>query len=205
MLLVRIPAVFEGLADALSAIGEVLRSDRLGQRPLSLSWYYRLMSRDGGKMGGLSAGMHRSADGKGGSYPEADQQLATEAGGPQAPSHLNLGKGVPDLSHLSMRAANLCLSSAMLMADLVRQVEVQCGERGRVLSYVWNACMASHEMMVQELKRDVARLSLKNLDRDSTRERTGRDSSDAERPLVLFPAMITGSAILIVPKSHALS
>ncbi|GAX74225.1 hypothetical protein CEUSTIGMA_g1674.t1 [Chlamydomonas eustigma] len=149
-------------SDALSAIGEVLRSDRLGQRPLSLSWYYRLMSRDGGKMGGLSAGMHRSADGKGGSYAEADQQLATEAGGPQAPSHLNLGKGVPDLSHLSMRAANLCLSSAMLMADLVRQVEVQCGERGRVLSYVWNACMASHEMMVQELKRDVARLSLKN-------------------------------------------
>lgn len=41
---------------------------------------------------------------------------------------------------------------AVCFADLVRQVEVACGEQGRAMLYVWNASLAANHATVEELR-----------------------------------------------------
>ena len=84
----------------------------------------------------------------------------------------------------SLESSNICLASAILVADIVRQVklqlyhcfcygilnkskfngqvEVNCGERGRALSYVWNTYLTAHERTVQGLKKDLRVLTATN-------------------------------------------
>ena len=42
------------------------------------------------------------------------------------------------------------------------QVEVNCGERGRALSFVWNTYLTAHERTVAGLKKDLRRLTVSN-------------------------------------------
>ncbi len=50
----------------------------------------------------------------------------------------------------------------MCPALCMTQVEVQCGERGRVLAYIWNAYLTTHEDVMQNLRAENNELGASN-------------------------------------------
>lgn len=45
----------------------------------------------------------------------------------------------------TLNSRSIAAASSICMADLIRQVEVHCGERGRALAYTWNAYLVSEQ------------------------------------------------------------
>jgi hypothetical protein len=85
----------------------------------------------------------------------------------------------------------LSVAVAVCYADVVRQVEVACGERGRTLARLWNAQLALTETTMEELRRQVAdrdgqvaewRGKAEELDRQTNAVRAGRRRSCARAP-----------------------
>ncbi len=54
------------------------------------------------------------------------------------------------------------------------QVEIQCGERGRVLTYIWNAYMTTHENVMRTLREDNNSLKARNKEVRPVRVHTHR-------------------------------
>ncbi|KAG2434787.1 hypothetical protein HXX76_007672 [Chlamydomonas incerta] len=91
---------------------------------------------DGGAEGGGGTG--------GGEAAGTEAAAAGAAGG---------GGGFRMSAHAS---AALTVGACICLADIVRQVEVGCGERGRALAGVWNAFVAAHQESVDALHRHAA-------------------------------------------------
>jgi hypothetical protein len=69
----------------------------------------------------------------------------------------------------------LALASAVCMADLVRQVEVACAERGHALACAWNASVGAAEAALGELRASNAQLLRLNADLTSQQEEMAKD------------------------------
>lgn len=59
-------------------------------------------------------------------------------------------------------SGGLCLSASILMADIIRQVEVHCGERGRALAFVWNTFLVTNDKTMSNFQTDNRQLKASN-------------------------------------------
>lgn len=48
------------------------------------------------------------------------------------------------------------------MADIIRQVEVHCGERGRALAFVWNTFLVTNDKTMSNFQTDNRQLKASN-------------------------------------------
>eukprot|EP00798_Chlamydomonas_sp_ICE-L_P021463 gene21463-28435_t len=171
-------------ADALGSMSESMHG-QLGPKPLAQSWRIKTVSSEetprigkesaplaeAGPQGSsledipmVLAGMN--TDGKNnaaqlmGSNPRGSrtdtrvgEALADEAGVEDGPEG-----GVGATQQQLLDTLSVTVAATICMADIIRQVEVHCGERGRVLAYIWNAYLTTHENVMVGMKKENSRL-----------------------------------------------
>ncbi|KAJ9505696.1 hypothetical protein QJQ45_024225 [Haematococcus lacustris] len=173
-------------SEALMAVNEGLHGSHLGPRPLGQSWACRAAAEapPGATLGPpapssipvLLAGGEMSHAAM--TSQQAPGQLVqaigsdTEAGGPGQESGAAVARaqGGPEAAaHLRVTLAlGLAVATTVCMADAIRQVEVHCSERGRVMAYTWNAFLTSHEGALAALQGENAQLAAHNRQDDAS-------------------------------------
>ncbi|KAL6751890.1 hypothetical protein V8C86DRAFT_643232 [Haematococcus lacustris] len=167
-------------SEALMAVNEGLHGSHLGPRPLGQSWACRAAAEaPPGATPGPPAPSSVPVLLAGGEVSHAamiSQQAPghlvqaigsdTEAGGPGQELGAAVARaqgGSEAVAHLRVTSAlGLAVATTVCMADAIRQVEVHCSERGRVMAYIWNAFLTSHEGALAALQGENAQLSAHN-------------------------------------------